>query len=140
MNDAMTRAMYLLSAHNRPEKSMHIKIQNEELRRRVLENLDGHRSGRVARELDREKARRSEQRQQRQQIKLAKRKLKSTRKKLDRVEAERQGLQEYMEELMVGTEPRPGFLDEVDHAIEGCTEEIEDLYKEMAALEKIIEG
>lgn len=116
---------------------MHIKIQNEELRRRVLENLDGHRSGRVARELDQEKARRSEQRQQ---IKVAKRKLKSARKKLDRVEAERQGLQGYMEELMIGTEPRPGFLDEVDHAIEGCTNEIGDLHEEIAALEKIIEG
>lgn len=102
-----------------------------ELRRRVNANLQRLASGEVAREVEKE----LENRAARKTIeKKNARRIKQATKRLEACREELHGLQAYMEEMLEGDEDQPGMLDECDHAIEGCTNEIADLLNELDML------
>ena len=102
-----------------------------ELRRRVNANLQRLASGEVAREVELER----ENRAARKQIeKRNSRRIKTATKRLATCQEELRGLQEYMESMLDGEEDVPGMLDECDHAIDGCTQEIVDLMNELDLL------
>lgn len=105
--------------------------QEAELRRRVHENLRRLASGEVAREVERER----EERSARKAIeKKNARRIKQVTKRLDACREELHDLQAYMAEMLEGEEDMPGMLDECDHAIDGCTQEIADLLDELELL------
>lgn len=109
--------------------------QEAELRRRVNANLQRLASGEVAREVELER----ENRAARKLIeKRNSRRIKAATKRLAACEEELHGLQAYMIEMLEGDEDMPGMLDECDHAIEGCQQEIADLNEELDHLRSYI--
>lgn len=117
-----------------------------ELRRRVNENLRRLASGEVAREVAREKELRAAHKAK---LKRNSRRIKTIKARLAVVRKEHDGLQEYLEELLLKEDPNPfgyaegmsdeqynGLLEECDAAVEGCSAEIADLVQELEALER----
>lgn len=116
--------------------------QEADLRRRVHENLRRLASGEVAREVERER----ENRAARKAIeKKNARRIKQVTKRLEACREELHGLQEYMDQQLLDDNPlgyaegmteeqKNGWLEETDHAIEGCVQEINDLMNELELL------
>lgn len=108
-----------------------MRIKDPELRRRVITNLQEIANGTVARRAVEERAARA---RRRQQVKEDKARIRAIDRRLKNVREERVGLQEYLDE-MLDTEPHwPGALDETEHAIEGCSYEINKLLAEKEVL------
>ena len=100
-----------------------------ELRRRINENLKAVQSGRRARELEEEKRAAA---RRRERLKEAAVRIRQISKTLKELHKEREGLQEYLDELLL----REGceLVDECDQAIEGVSAEIDDLTTELQDL------
>lgn len=65
--------------------------------------------------------------------KADKRRIKSLTKRIPRLREERDGLQAYLDEVLLLEEP-PISPDEVDHALEGCIAELGDCEEELEEL------
>lgn len=116
--------------------------QEAELRRRVNENLRRLKSGEVAREVELERENRAALKQIE---KRNSRRIKAATKRLAACQEELHGLQEYMDEQLLDDNPlglaegtteeqKNAWLEETDHAIEGCVQEINDLMNELELL------
>lgn len=97
----------------------------EELRRKVNENLVALRSGRIAREVEREKELAAERRLR---LKAAEKRVKA----ISKLSKERDELAEYLDQLLEGEGSE--LVDECDAALEGVTREIADLTEELKGL------
>jgi hypothetical protein len=123
----------------------------EELRRAASRNLTRIASGDVRRE---QEALRASAAQRREQLKADRRELKRLEnKKLKALREERDGLQAYMDELLLRTDPNPlglvegtsdamyqGILEEVDSALNGCNKEIVDTMTRVEILKRTTNG
>ena len=107
-----------------------MRIEDPELRRRINQNLRELADGTVRRRLEAEKA---AQVARKEQAKKDKRRIKAIDKRLVELRRERDGLQEYLDELLLREDPNPlgyaegmdasqyqGLLEECDAAVEGC--------------------
>lgn len=111
-----------------------MNIEDLELRRRVNANLAALRDGTVARQKEAEKAARA---QLKEQLKQTKKRWTAAKKELAKVEAEYEGLKEYLDEMLENEEHWKGGIEETDHAIEGCLNEIYALKAEIDTLEEL---
>lgn len=122
-----------------------VTITDPELRRRINQNLRELADGTVARRKEAERAARA---RRKEQAKEDKRRIKAIDKKLVELRKERDGLQEYLDELLLREDPNPlgyaegmtdqqyqGLLEECDAAVEGCCNEIISLEDEKEMLE-----
>lgn len=127
-----------------------MRIDDPELRRRINTNLRELADGTVAR---REAAKKAEKARRKEQAKEDKKEVRQLKKRLAAVEEERDGLQEYLDELLERTDPNPlgyaegmdeqqynGLLEECDAAVEGCNNEIGKLRDRIELLERMIEN
>lgn len=127
-----------------------VRIDDPELRRRINQNLRELADGTVAR---REAAKKAEKARRKEQAKEDKKEVRRLKKRLAAVEEERDGLQEYLDELLERTDPNPlgyaegmneqqyqGLLEECDAAVEGCNRQIGDLRDRIELLERMIEN
>lgn len=127
-----------------------MRIEDPELRRRINQNLRELADGTVAR---REAAKRAARAARREQAKKDKRRIKAIDKRLVELRKERDGLQEYLDELLLREDPNPlgyaegmneqqyqGLLEECDAAVEGCCNEIIALEDEREILQRMIEN
>lgn len=127
-----------------------MRIDDPELRRRINQNLRELADGTVARRKEAERAARA---RRKEQAKEDRKEVRQLKKRLAAVEEERDGLQEYLDELLERTDPNPlgyaegmdeqqynGLLEECDHAVEGCNEEIGKLRDRIELLERMIEN
>jgi chromosome segregation ATPase len=73
----------------------------------------------------------------REEKKADKRRIKSLTKRIPRLRDERDGLQAYLEELLLADLPDMS-PDEVDHALEGCIAELGDCEEELKMLQEKI--
>lgn len=125
-----------------------MRIDDPELRRRINQNLRELADGTVAR---REDARRAAKAARKEQAKKDKRRIKAIDKQLVELRKERDGLQEYLDELLERKDPNPlgyaegmtesqhnGLLEECDAAVEGCNNEIIALEDERELLERML--
>lgn len=127
-----------------------MRIDDPELRRRINQNLRELADGTVAR---REAARKAAKAARKEQAKKDKQRIKAIDKKLVELRKERDGLQEYLDELLVRDDPNPlgyaggmdesqyqGLLEECDAAVEGACNEIIALEDEREILQRMIEN
>ena len=127
-----------------------VTITDPELRRRINQNLRELADGTVARRKEAERAARARRKAQAKEDKKEVRRLK---KRLAAVEEERDGLQEYLDELLLREDPNPlgyaegmneqqyqGLLEECDAAVEGCNHQIGKLRDRIELLERMIEN
>lgn len=127
-----------------------VTITDPELRRRINQNLRELADGTVAR---REAERKAAKARRKEQAKEDKKEVRRLKKRLAAVEEERDGLQEYLDELLERTDPNPlgyaegmdeqqynGLLEECDAAVEGCNNEIGKLRDRIELLERMIEN
>lgn len=91
-------------------------------------------------QFQRDKAAAKERRERiREEKKLDKRRIKSLTKRISRLREERDGLQAYLEEVLLADEPDIS-PDEVDAALEGCIAELGDCEEELEQLMKKVEA
>ncbi len=126
-----------------------MRIEDPELRRRINTNLRELADGTVAR---REDARKAAKAKRKEQAKLDKARIRAINKRLKEVTKERDGLQEYLDELLArpedmnplgyaeggSPEQYQGLLEECDAAVEGCGYEIIALEDERDNLERML--
>lgn len=131
-----------------------VTITDPELRRRINQNLRELADGTVARRKEAERAARVRRKEQaKEQAKEDKKEVRRLKKRLAAVEEERDGLQEYLDELLLREDPNPlgyaegmdeqqynGLLEECDAAVEGCNNEIGKLRDRIELLERMIEN
>lgn len=108
-----------------------------EQRRRINANLIALRNGTVRREQEAESDRKKAKRQA---VKVAKRDLRRILKRIEAVQEEVEWLQQHLDKMLATEETHPGGIDECDHAIEGCQNELHDLNQEADGLRRMIEN
>ena len=106
-----------------------------ELRRRINKNLAELADGTVAR---REAARRAAKAAAKKAHREYRSRLKAIARRVAEVTTERDGLQEYLDLMLDKGEEWPGGIDETDHAVEGCNEELAALDGERQLLETLL--
>lgn len=106
-----------------------------EMRRRINTNLRELADGTVAR---REAAKKAMKTARKEQDRIDRKRLKVVAARIIEVTTERDGLQEYMDSMLEGSEEWVNGIDETDHAIEGCTNEIVALMQEADELRAAI--
>lgn len=125
-----------------------VTITDPELRRRINQNLRELADGTVAR---RKEAERAAKARRKEQAKEDRKEVRQLKKRLAAVEEERDGLQEYLDELLEREDPNPlgyaegmdeqqynGLLEECDAAVEGCNNEIGKLRDRIELLERML--
>lgn len=125
-----------------------VTITDPELRRRINQNLRELADGTVAR---RKEAERAAKARRKEQAKEDRKEVRQLKKRLAAVEEERDGLQEYLDELLEREDPNPlgyaegmdeqqynGLLEECDAAVEGCNNEIGKLRDRIEMLERML--
>lgn len=125
-----------------------VTITDPELRRRINQNLRELADGTVAR---RKEAERAAKARRKEQAKEDRKEVRQLKKRLGAVEEERDGLQEYLDELLERKDPNPlgyaegmdeqqynGLLEECDAAVEGCNNEIGKLRDRIELLERML--
>lgn len=125
-----------------------VTITDPELRRRINQNLRELADGTVAR---RKEAERAAKARRKEQAKEDRKEVRQLKKRLAAVEEERDGLQEYLDELLMREDPNPlgyaegmdeqqynGLLEECDAAVEGCNNEIGKLRDRIEMLERML--
>lgn len=125
-----------------------MRIDDPELRRRINQNLRELADGTVAR---RKEAERAAKARRKEQAKEDRKEVRQLKKRLAAVEEERDGLQEYLDELLERSDPNPlgyaegmdeqqynGLLEECDAAVEGCNNEIGKLRDRIEMLERML--
>ena len=125
-----------------------VTITDPELRRRINQNLRELADGTVAR---RKEAERAAKARRKEQAKEDRKELRGLKKRLAAVEEERDGLQEYLDELLMREDSNPlgyaegmdeqqynGLLEECDAAVEGCNNEIGKLRDRIEMLERML--
>jgi len=111
-----------------------MKTKPDELYRAAQQHLADLFAGKVKREVEAQKTWASEQKRIARQ---ARRELKGLRRRLAECETERDELQEYLDEMLDQGEEWPGGIEETDHALEGCVNEIVHLRGEITRLEEM---
>ena len=106
-----------------------------ELRRRINRNLAELADGTVAR---REAARKAAKAAAKKAHREYRARLKVIARRVAEVTTERDGLQEYLDKMLEHGEEWPGGIDETDHAVEGCNEELAALAGEQQLLETLL--
>lgn len=125
-----------------------VTITDPELRRRINQNLRELADGTVARRKETERAAKA---RRKEQAKEDRKEVRQLKKRLAAVEEERDGLQEYLDELLEREDPNPlgyaegmdeqqynGLLEECDAAVEGCNNEIGKLRDRIEMLERML--
>lgn len=125
-----------------------VTITDPELRRRINQNLRELADGTVARRKEAERAARA---RRKEQAKEDRKEVRQLKKRLAAVEEERDGLQEYLDELLMRKDPNPlgyaegmdeqqynGLLEECVAAVEGCNNEIGKLRDRIEMLERML--
>lgn len=128
-----------------------MNVNLAELRKRAEANMKALAGGEVRRRTEAERAERLAHRQAEKDMRHeARARLKVLHRHIAEVTEERDGIQSYLDEMLNSDNPNPlglaegmtqdqlnGWIEETDHALEGCTYELVQLIEERERLEEL---